>query len=81
MTLQIYGKPECCLCEKALKVADHLRREFGYEIEQIDITRDPELVARYGTVIPVITLDGLEIARSRVTISGVRAALAAATRG
>jgi glutaredoxin len=80
VTLRIYGKPDCCLCEKAQQVADHLQREFGYEIEHIDITRDPELIARYGTVIPVITLDGMEIVRSRVTISGVRAALAAARR-
>lgn len=78
MTLRIYGKPDCCLCEKAQQVADHLQREFGYEIEHIDITRDSELVERYSIVIPVITLDGVEIVRSRVTIAGVRAALAAA---
>lgn len=78
MTLRIYGKPDCCLCEKAQRVADHLQPEFGYEIEHVDITRDPELVARYGTVIPVLTLDGVELVRSRVTISAVRAALAAA---
>jgi glutaredoxin len=78
VTLRIYGKPDCCLCEKAGQVASHLQREFGYEIEHIDISRHPELAARYGTVIPVLTLDGVEIVRSRVTIAGVRAALAAA---
>jgi hypothetical protein len=66
------------LCEKAEQIAGRLQREFGYEIEHVDISRDPDLSARYGTVIPVITLDGVEIVRSRVTISGVRAALAAA---
>ena len=78
MTLRIYGRPDCCLCEKAARVAERLQREFGYEIEHVDITRDPALAARYGTVIPVMVLDGVEIARAPVTMSGVRAALAAA---
>jgi hypothetical protein len=76
VTLRVYGKPGCCLCDKALQVAERLRRQFGYEIEHVDITGDAELTARYGTVIPVVTLDGVEIARSRVTLSGMRDALA-----
>jgi glutaredoxin len=78
MTVVIYGKADCSLCEKARAVLAHLRREFGYEIEYVDITRDPALFARYRETIPVVVLDGREIARLRVTIPGVRAALSAA---
>lgn len=81
MTVVVYGKADCSLCEKARAVMAHLRPEFGYDLDYIDITRDPALFARYREAIPVVVLDGREIARLRVTIPGVRAALSAALRG
>lgn len=80
MTLVIYGKPGCCLCEKAEQVAARLRREFSFEMRLADITRDPDLHARYREAIPVVALDGVEIARGQVTIAGLRAALDRASR-
>ena len=78
MRLVIYGKPDCCLCEKAGEIAGILRREYAFDTERVDITRDPDLYDRYRYAIPVLTLDGAEIARGRVTIAAVRAALARA---
>jgi glutaredoxin len=80
VTLVIYGKPGCCLCEKAEQVAARLRREFSFEIRLADITRDPVLRTRYREAIPVVALDGVEIARGQVTIAGLRAALDRASR-
>ncbi len=78
MTLTVYGKPACPLCNKALAVLEHLRGEFGYDVAYVDITGDPARFARYRDVIPVIALDGREIASGRITIPAVRAALTAA---
>lgn len=77
MTIVAYGKPECSLCDKARAVVERLQPEFGYRIETADITRDAALFVRYREAIPIVVLDGREIARGRVTIPAMRAALTA----
>ena len=59
----IYSKPDCHLCERAKDVLDRCRQQVAFEIETVDISQNPELLARYGQDIPVILLDGREIAR------------------
>lgn len=80
MTVVVYGKPDCPLCDKALTIVARLKHEFGYQIAHTDITGDPALFTRYRDEIPVIVLDGREIAPGRVTLSTVRASLAQAVR-
>jgi glutaredoxin len=65
-TLTLYSKPGCHLCEDARQLAGELQPEFGFAIEEIDITGDEELFARYRYEIPVMLLDGVEIARGRI---------------
>jgi glutaredoxin len=55
----IYSKPGCHLCDRAKEVVERCRVEY----EVIDITNDPALIQRYGNDIPVVLLDGQEIAR------------------
>ena len=56
----LYGKPGCHLCEEAREVVDRVRAERPFELEEVDITRDPSLEARYRERIPVIAIDGEE---------------------
>jgi glutaredoxin len=56
----LYGKPGCHLCEEARAVVDEVRRRRPFELEEVDITRDPALEARYRERIPVIAIDGRE---------------------
>ena len=56
----LYGKPGCQLCEEAREVVDRVRRRRPFELEEVDITRDPTLEARYRERIPVIAIDGEE---------------------
>jgi glutaredoxin len=81
VTVVVYGRPGCHLCEKALAIVRHLQPEFGYRIEDRDITHDPALFVRYREEIPVIVMEGREIARGRVTIPAVRASFAQALAG
>lgn len=67
MILTLYAKPECHLCEELRALLDDLQPEYGFAIEEIDITRDPQLYARYRYDIPVLLKDGKEIARGGVT--------------
>ena len=55
------------MCEELRTLLDELQPEYGFVLEEIDITRDPTLFARYHQDIPVLLMGGHEIARGRVT--------------
>jgi glutaredoxin len=59
----IYSKPDCHLCERAKEVIVRGRGQIDFELEEVDISQNADLLARYGHDIPVILLDGKEIAR------------------
>ena len=59
----IYSKPDCHLCERVKEVIERCRSKAEFEVAVVDVSQDAELVARYGQDIPVILLDGKEIAR------------------
>ena len=59
--LTLYGKPGCHLCEEAHAVVVAAQRRHEFELEEIDITRDPTLEALYRERIPVIAVDGEEV--------------------
>lgn len=56
----IYGRPDCHLCEDALKVIEQVRATTPFELIEIDIESDDELFKRYLERIPVVTIDGEE---------------------
>jgi glutaredoxin len=58
--LTLYGKPGCHLCEEARAVVLAVRERHSFELDEVDITRDPALEARYRERIPVIAIDGQE---------------------
>jgi glutaredoxin len=59
--LTLYGKPGCHLCEEAREVVLAVRERRPFELEEVDITRDPQLEALYRERIPVIAIDGQEV--------------------
>jgi glutaredoxin len=56
MSLVLYGKPGCHLCDDARGVLERVGAAFA----EVDITSDDALHAAYLERIPVITLDGEE---------------------
>ena len=63
MTITIYSKPDCHLCDLAKEVVERCRLRTNFALDVIDISQNPELLERYRNDIPVILLDGREIAR------------------
>ena len=63
MTVTIYSKPDCHLCDLAKDVVERCRKKVDFALEVIDISQNPELFECYRDDIPVILLDGKEIAR------------------
>ena len=75
MTVVVFGKPDCSLCEKAIAILERLRREFDFQIDHVDITQDLGLLGRYRERIPVVVLAGQEVASGVVTTPALRSAL------
>ena len=58
LTFTVYSRAACGCCEKAMKVLEDGQRRFGFRIDTVDIDHDPELVAKYNTEVPVVTVNG-----------------------
>ena len=68
MTLTIYSKPGCHLCDDMKAVVERvLQRHSRISLEEIDISNDPALLERYQLEIPVLLIDGKKAAKYRIT--------------
>lgn len=71
--ITVYTRQSCGLCRRAEElVAREARR---HEVELVDVDRDPELQRRYNLRVPVVAVDGVEVAELVVEPGQVRAAL------
>ena len=73
--LVLVGKPGCHLCEVMRDVVSPVAMELGLTLAERDVRSDPELDALYRHDIPVLLLDGREVARHRVSAEDLRARL------
>lgn len=69
----VYTRAVCGLCRRAEKIV--AREAGGARIRHVDVDEDPELQARYNVRVPVVAVDGEEIAEGYVEAEVVRAAL------
>jgi glutaredoxin len=69
IALTIYSRPGCHLCDEMKTVVQRVVRSVTAPItvEEIDISTDHGLEARYGVEIPVLLVDGKKVAKYRVT--------------
>jgi len=51
--LRLYTKPNCSLCVKAKADLKRVARKIPFQLQEIDITRDEALFAKYRHLIPV----------------------------
>jgi glutaredoxin len=63
----LYTRPGCHLCDDAKQAMQAAGCDKEYTLEEINIESDPELLRRYQFDIPVITIDGVEAFRHRLT--------------
>jgi glutaredoxin len=68
----IYSRPDCHLCGVAKAVIGDAGCSDLFELQEVNIETDPELIARYGYDIPVIMINGTEAFRHRVTTEAFR---------
>jgi len=64
--LILYSRPDCRLCDDLKVVVQRVRRRQAFELTEVDISGDPALERRYGRDIPVLLIDGVEVAQHRI---------------
>jgi glutaredoxin len=60
-TITLYTRNSCPLCDKAKAALYELKKEYRFQIEEIDIESSDDLTERYGLMIPVVQIDGEEV--------------------
>ena len=56
--VRLYPEPACHLCAAARRVLEAAHAEQEFELEEVDISGDAELEARYREWLPVVEIDG-----------------------
>ena len=75
ITLQLYSRPQCHLCERLFDELQPLLDQT-VRVEFVDITEDPDLLRRYGLRIPVLGCGDRELSAYPLDVERVSAFLA-----
>ena len=73
--LTVYERAGCHLCDDMVSTLAEWRTEFGFEIERVDVDGSPELVARYGTRVPVLVHGSFEVCHFFLDLTALRRTL------
>lgn len=71
----LYGRAGCHLCDQARTMLERVRQDTGENFVEVDIDADEALRERYGELVPVVTVDGVQQGYWRIDAGRVRAAL------
>jgi len=70
--LRLYSRPGCHLCEEMKEVIASVATNVDLELEEVDISGDPQLEAEFGTEIPVLFINGRKAFKYRLTAADLR---------
>jgi len=70
--LMMYSKPGCVLCDDAKREIAEFAKECPLLLEEVDISASKDLWEKYRYEIPVLLLNGEEIARHHIGIKKLR---------
>ena len=77
MSVRMYSRRRCGLCDEARNVIAAVRREVVFEFEEVPIDGDDGLERAYGLRVPVVLVDGEERFQYEVDPREFRAAVGA----
>ena len=63
----------CHLCHELVEALEPIAQHYGWQIEVVDIDREPALEARWDELIPVLLAGGVEICHHRLDVNAVHA--------
>jgi hypothetical protein len=80
-TVKLYARPDCHLCDEARDELEQLLAAGAvFELEEVDIDADDELLRRFLERIPVIELEGQIVSELGLDADGLQARLATLSR-
>jgi glutaredoxin len=75
-TVDLYSRPDCHLCDRARAAILAMREEgVRFELREIDIESDDDLLSRYLERIPVVAVDGEVVSELILDVDALRARL------
>ncbi len=79
VTIRLYGKKDCHLCDLAKEVLHRIREEFPFEFQEIDIELSEDLFAEFKEKIPVVFIDGKQAFTYKINEKRLRRILSRAS--
>ncbi|MCS6844655.1 MAG: glutaredoxin family protein [Caldilineales bacterium] len=71
----LYTRPGCHLCQDVLEDLRLLAGEMDVQVQTVDISADPDLLARYQHLIPVVDVQGGPLLTPPLALPQLRQAL------
>ena len=71
----VFSRAGCHLCERVVATVRSVQAKRALVLEVRDIEADPDLLDRYWDAIPVVLVEGREIARHRLAAEDLVTAL------
>jgi glutaredoxin len=65
--ITLYSRNGCHLCEHAKETLLELKSDYHFTLEEVDIEKSEELTELYGFSIPVVLVNGEEVAFGKFT--------------
>ena len=75
MTLTVYSRSYCHLCDDLISALRSLKGEFSFDIAVVDVDSDPAMEARHGEYVPVLMHGERELCHYFFDEAAVRACL------
>jgi glutaredoxin len=66
LQVTLLRKRDCGLCDHAAAALSRISHKVPLTVEHVDIDEDEALQARYFLEIPVVLVDGVEVARAPI---------------
>jgi glutaredoxin len=67
LRVTLYGRPGCTLCDQAEQMLARISRHVPLAVELVNIETDDALHQRYMFEIPVVAVDGVEVAKAPIS--------------
>src|SRR2546430_12573987 len=71
----ILSRHQCELCDVVLNMARRLQATTPFGLNHVNIDADAQLLARYGSRVPVLLIDQVEIGSGAITEADLRRAI------
>lgn len=71
----IISRRDCHLCRVVSRVTAQVREDLSFTLDRVDVDNDQDLLARYGTRVPVVLIDQHEALSGKITAGELREAI------